>query len=108
MVRKPRLRLEQTKINRQAVSASGVAFHSRSGLTIEGLTLRHVPPGKRQVEPAGTLHPGENLIQVGLLRPLARSVRPDDRPHRNPISLPAERTEIQSDWHYQSTETPNG
>jgi len=22
--------------------------------------------------------------------------------------LPAERTEIQSDWHYQSTETPNG
>jgi hypothetical protein len=22
--------------------------------------------------------------------------------------LPAERTEVQSDWHYQSTETPNG
>ena len=22
--------------------------------------------------------------------------------------LPAERTEIQNDWHYQSTETPNG
>jgi hypothetical protein len=22
--------------------------------------------------------------------------------------LPTERTEVQSDWHYQSTETPNG
>jgi hypothetical protein len=28
-----------------------------------------------------------------------------DRSH---FHLPADRTEVQSDWHYQSTETPNG
>jgi hypothetical protein len=31
----------------------------------------------------------------------------NDHTHQNPISFPAERTEIQSDWHYQSKETPN-
>jgi hypothetical protein len=57
-------------------------------------------------------------VRTHRLQPVARSVHylcrsqaPDtgnDRLHQNPISFAAERTEVQSDMHYQSKETPNG